>query len=94
MIKPFKIENEIIYQVIVPIEKKPVIVDICYSGDNKTLEFEYSEVSEDNSFDEEKTRVVNKILECGMEEKIVNYLAVYYDVTNVDFDQNQYQITK
>ena len=94
MIKPYKIENEIIYQVIVPIENNSVIIDICYSGDNQILEFEYSEVSESNSFDEEKTRVVNKILECGIEEEIVNYLAVYYEVINVNFNPNHYQITK
>jgi hypothetical protein len=95
MIKPYKIENEIIYQVIVPIENNSVIIDICYSGDDdEILEFEYSEVSEANSFDKEKTRAVNKILECGIEEEIVNYLAVYYDVMNVNFNPNHYKITK
>lgn len=95
MIKPFKTENEIVYQVSVPIENKPVIVDISYStGDKGELEFEYSEVSEDNAFDEETTRVFNKVLESGMEERIVNYLAMYYDVKNLDFDPNHYQITK
>ena len=94
MIKPFLTKNEIVYQVLVPIENKPVIVDISYSaGDKGELEFEYSEVSEDNAFDEEKTRVLNKVLECGMEEQIVKYLFTYYDIKNIEFDPNHYQIT-
>ena len=95
MIKPFYTENEIVYQVAIEVEAKPVIVDICYSaGENGSLEFEYSEVSEENGFTDERKQEFNKILECGMEEKIVKYLVTYYDIKNKDFDPNHYQFTK
>ncbi len=92
MIKPFKTENTIVYQLSVDVENKPIIVDICYSGDDKTLEFEYSEVSEDNAFNEDRKRELNKILECGLEEELVHYLIKYYDIMNVEFDPNHYEL--
>jgi hypothetical protein len=94
MIKPFFTENNTIYQVVIEIEAKPVIVDITYSAsENGSLEFEYSQVSEENTFSEDRIRELNKILECGMEEKIVKYLATYYDINNIEFDTNHYQFT-
>ena len=95
MIKPFYTENETVYQVVIEVETKPVIVDITYSaGENGSLEFEYSQVSEENGFSEYRRNELDKILECGMEENIVRYLVTYYDVNNIDFDPNHYQITK
>lgn len=94
MIKPYHTQNETISQLIVEMENQPVIVDICYSGDIETLEFEYSEVSEENKFDDVKKQELNDILECGLEETIVQYLANYYANTSITFDPNHYQLTK
>ena len=91
MIKPFYEKNDVIYQVLVPIENRPIVVDIIYSGNDDTAEFEFTAVAEDNEIDDETLNVYNKVLENGLEERIVQFLVDHYKGTSVKFDPNHYQ---
>lgn len=96
MISTYYTVNELILQVKTEIENQPVIVDITYSGDtdekgNEVSEFEYAQVSVDNGFDLEKTAVLNKVLENGLEEDIVKFLITEYQNTPINFSPNEYQ---
>lgn len=96
MISTYYIVNELILQVKTEIENQPVIVDIVYSGNtdeqgNDVSEFEYAEVSADNKFDLDKTAVLNKVLENGVEEDIVKFLINEYQDSHINFSPNEYQ---
>jgi hypothetical protein len=96
MISTYYTVNELILQVKTEIENQPVIVDITYSGGtdekgNEVDEFEYAQVSVDNGFDLEKTAVLNKVLENGLEEDIVKFLIAEYQNTPINFSPNEYQ---
>lgn len=95
MIRTFYEKNGIVYQVLVPIENRQIVVDLCYSGntdEKELIEFEFASVSDDNNLSEETYDAYNKILECGLEEKIVYFLADHYKGTSITFDPNHYQL--
>jgi hypothetical protein len=88
-------KDGVIYQITDDIDGVDVVIDITYSageGENE-LEFEYSqaEAKANPKLDEEELRVVNKILECGMEEKYVKCLVDYYRGTDIVFLPNHYE---
>jgi hypothetical protein len=91
MIKPFYEKDGVVYQVLVPIENRPIVVDIIYSGNDDTAEFEFTAVAEDNEIDDETLDVYNKVLENGLEERIVQFLVDHYKGTDIKFDPNHYQ---
>lgn len=87
-------EDGTVYQIIDDIDGVDVVIDITYSaGENDELEFECAcaEAEANPKLDEEELRVVNKILECGMEEKYVKYLVDYYKDTDIVFLPNYYE---
>ncbi len=97
MIKPFYEKNGIVYQVLVPIENRQIVVDLCYSGntdenDKEILEFEFASVADDNNLNEETYDAYTEAIECGLEEKIVYFLADHYKETGIKFDPNHYQL--
>jgi hypothetical protein len=84
-----------IYQITDNIDGVDIVIDIAYSaGEGKNeLEFEWAhaEAEANPKLDEEELRVVNKILECGMEEKYVKCLVDYYKDTDIIFLPNHYE---
>lgn len=93
MLKTKITKDNIVFQVEMQLNEENVLVDIEYSGgENDELEFSFAQVSEDNSFDSEKERVLNKVLECGREEDLVKDLIEYYKKEGViNFIPGEYQ---
>jgi hypothetical protein len=91
-------DNEMIYQIADVIEGHEVIVDITYSGDtdedgNEILEFECAAAEEETNptLSKDELRIVNKILECGLEERYVVALQEHYKTTSIKFDVGEYK---
>ena len=78
----------LIYQITDVIEGHEVVIDFCYSGNDEenTVEFEYASAEESSNPDltEVQLQSINKVLECGQEERYVQALANYYAL-NADF---------
>lgn len=85
----------VVMQVKLEIEGLPTIVDIAYSGNTENgkeiLEFEYATISVDNKFNSQKESEFNKMLENGLEERIVHFLVDHYKETSINFSPNEYQ---
>jgi hypothetical protein len=94
-----KVEDTgMVYQISDVIEGHEVIVDITYSGDsdedgNEILEFECAVAEEDTNptLSADELRIVNKILECGLEETYVVALQEHYKTTDIKFDVGEYK---
>lgn len=93
-------KDEVIYQIEDNFEgiSPTVVIDIVYSGNededgNEILEFECAVAESENNpeLTKEQLQEVNKILECGQEEKYVRGLTAYYLQTDINFDPNEYR---
>jgi hypothetical protein len=93
MLRTKIVKDRIIFQVEMRLNEELVLVDITYSGgENDELEFEYAQVSEENSFDYEKEQTLNKVLENGAEEYLVKTLMDHYQKEGViNFIPGEYQ---
>jgi hypothetical protein len=72
-----------------------ITIEVSYSaGEDDTLEFEYSEVTQKSNphLTEDEIQAVNKILECGKEEDVVRLLNDFYTDTEIKFLPNHYTI--
>ncbi|CAB4160189.1 hypothetical protein UFOVP723_95 [uncultured Caudovirales phage] len=91
-------KDGIIYQLEMAFEEiGTALVDITYSGytdasENSVLEFEWACASETDNTNLSEADIdrVNKILECGQEERIVRFLIDQYEKTDVRFDVGEY----
>jgi uncharacterized protein YkvS len=93
MLRTKIVKDGIIFQVEMRLNEELVLVDITYSGgENDELEFEYAQVSEENSFDYEKEQTLNKVLENGAVEDLVKTLMDHYQKEGViNFVPGEYQ---
>lgn len=83
--------EEPIYTVTLDIgEYKNVPINIVYSGGEfeNELEFESCTVDPNSSFTQAEQDDINKLLECGTEEYVKEYLKDYYSETVIDFITN------
>ena len=64
-----------------------VKLDITYSVGTtpNELEYECATVSESNKFSKQKKKEVEKLLECGFEDMIIDKLNAYYKNSNYKF---------
>ena len=94
--KLVEFDNGIVYYIEDTFEglDHPVTVSIEYSGgENDELEFEWATASKESNpwFTEEQLKLVNKTLECGLEERYVNELEAFYANTDIKFSPNHYE---
>ena len=83
--------EEPIYTVTMDIgEYEDVPINIVYSGGEfeNELEFESCTVDPNSSFSKAEQDDINKLLECGAEEYVKEYLKDYYSETCIDFITN------
>jgi hypothetical protein len=85
---PVNESTGLIYQITDTIEGIDVVIDFCYSGNDEenTVDFEYASAESGSNpvLSEEQLEMINKVLECGQEERYVVALANYYAL-NADF---------
>ena len=77
---------EVLYEITMDIaEYKDVNIEIEYSGDDKSIEFECARVSKSNNFSDEIAKDIDDLLECGFEEDLIDALSEYYKNSNINF---------
>lgn len=82
---------EILFEIEKNIENfKNVKLEIVYSGGETELELDYecAQISKENNFTKNQIKKIEKLLECGYETDIVDFLENYYMNSNYTFNRD------
>jgi len=82
---------EILFEIVTDIEKfKNVKLEIEYSGGEteEELEYECVKISSENNFSDTEIKEIEKLIECGYYEDVIETLQNYYENSNYTFLSN------